>query len=73
MQPTTDSLALQARHWNLLGPPLRPSRDDVAILEGVVQSLHTAPRVLLLGVTPELATLAWPAGTELVAVDRVRE
>ncbi|MCB1717874.1 MAG: methyltransferase domain-containing protein, partial [Candidatus Competibacteraceae bacterium] len=28
------------------------------------------PRVLLLGVTPELATLPWPAGTELVAIDR---
>lgn len=30
------------------------------------------PRVLLLGATPELATLPWPSGTELVAVDRAR-
>lgn len=28
------------------------------------------PRALLLGVTPELATMDWPQGTSLVAVDR---
>jgi SAM-dependent methyltransferase len=70
MQPTTDLWPSQARHWHLLGPPLRPSRDDVAIVEGVVRALLATPRVLLLGVTPELATLAWPPGTELAAVDR---
>ena len=29
-----------------------------------------APRALLLGVTPELAGMRWPAGTSLLAVDR---
>lgn len=59
----------QARQWARIGPPLKPSRADIALIEELVRSL-TKPRALLLGVTPEIATLAWPAGTALVAVDR---
>ncbi len=60
-----------ARRWDLLGPPLRPSPEDVAVVASIAREPWvTPPRVVLLGVTPELATLAWPAGTELVAVDR---
>lgn len=64
----------QAHQWSLLGPPLRPARADVAWVARVAarwtRRHGRAPRVLLLGVTPELATLAWPAGTELLALDR---
>ena len=59
----------QAQQWARIGPPLRPSRADVAIVEELVRA-RSKPRVLLLGVTPEIATLSWPAGTTLVAVDR---
>ncbi len=62
-------------YWSLLGPPLRPSPEDVAVAASVVRAwreAHAASplRALILGVTPELATLPWPRGTTLVAVDR---
>ncbi len=57
-----------ARLWSLLGPPLRPSPEDVAIVERAARDAN-ARRALLLGVTPELATCAWPAGATLDAVD----
>lgn len=36
-------------------------------------SRHGSPRTLILGVTPEMARLGWPQGTDLLAVDRSRE
>lgn len=64
-----------ARRWRLLGPPLRPVAEDVeATLHAVkawrAEHPDAAPRALLLGVTPELATMDWPVGTSLVAADR---
>jgi SAM-dependent methyltransferase len=64
-----------ARRWRLLGPPLRPVAEDVDATLQVVRAWcaehpNEAPRALLLGVTPELATMDWPAGTSLVAADR---
>lgn len=62
--------------WDLIGPPLRPSPADVAIIENSLPGLSSCRspassfRTLLLGVTPEIATLHWPAGTRLTAVDR---
>jgi len=64
-----DHWPAHARSWALLGPPLRPSPEDVATYERVVAG-RVAPRALLLGVTPELATMTWPAGTALTAIDR---
>lgn len=61
-----------ARRWYQVGPPLRPSAPDLAACAAVVQCwsvFHGAPRALILGVTPELYHLPWPAGTELAAVD----
>jgi SAM-dependent methyltransferase len=60
--------ATHARHWGLLGPPLRPSPEDIATIERVARGVN-ARRALLLGVTPEIATCAWPDRAELVAVD----
>ena len=69
-----DHWPLHARQWALVGPPLRPAAEDVAIVEravaGWAAAAGRAPRGLLLGVTPELATMRWPAGTRLCAVDR---
>jgi hypothetical protein len=61
--------------WRLLRSPLRPCAEDVRIVEAVGAAWRTdhpgAPlRALLLGVTPELATLGWPPGTTLLALDR---
>ncbi len=63
-----------ARSYALLGPPLRPSREHVRLMEDVV-SRHAEARAgrrlraLLLGVTPDVARMSWPQGTSLVAVD----
>jgi SAM-dependent methyltransferase len=64
-----------AAQWHLVGAPLRPSVEDVAIVAEHAAHLARARddraiRALILGVTPELATLPWPAETSLVGVDR---
>lgn len=63
-----------ARDWHLVAAPLRPSAEDLAIYERAIggwQAGHARPaRALLLGVTPEIATMRWPSGTQLLAVDR---
>jgi hypothetical protein len=61
MRTSMDHWPLHATRWSLVGPPLRPSPEDVRAIAG-----ETAERVLLLGVTPELARLPW---RELVAID----
>lgn len=67
-----DQFACRWHHW---GPPLRPSPEDIGILESAVarwsrpsggDDLHA----LLCGVTPEIAGMAWPDSTRLLAVDR---
>lgn len=63
-----------ARQWQWMGSPLRPDPQDVRIVERALADWHAVtgvsqPRALLMGVTPELATLRWPAGTRLTAVD----
>jgi SAM-dependent methyltransferase len=66
-----------AYHWEHYGPPLRPAAEDVRAMEARVAA-HAATggtrrwKALLLGVTPEIATMAWPAATELLAVDKSR-
>jgi hypothetical protein len=61
-----------ARKWQLLGPPLRPSPQDIEFFkDGVQEWIHHygKPRVLLLGVTPEIYNLPWLEGTSFLAVD----
>lgn len=62
-----------AQRWHLVGPPLRPSREDILHFEQAVDrkmKSHAGPlRALILGVTPELAALNWPPGTRLSALD----
>ncbi len=65
-----------ARLWSLAGPPLRPASEDVAVYQDFVDSWvgrHGAPRVLLLGVTPDLYGMSWPLGTDILALDRNQE
>ncbi len=62
-----------AQYWHLVGPPLRPSKNDLIHFERAVvdriETLKGPMRTLILGVTPELAALKWPAGTILKALD----
>jgi len=62
-----------ARRWSLVGPPLRVSAEDAAAYAEFARRIlerPQPPRVLILGVTPELYGLPWPAGTLLRAADR---
>jgi SAM-dependent methyltransferase len=64
-----------AQQWQFIGSPLRPAPEDVKAFERLVaESLSNGGprprRAALLGVTPELATMDWPVGTQLVAFDR---
>lgn len=65
-----------ARLWQFLGPPLRPAAEDVGFLKDAVREWTAAqaapPRVLLLGVTPEIYGLPWPEGTDFLAADRTQ-
>ncbi len=66
----------QVAAWNRLGPPLRPSAEDLAGYEAAVEAWsrqHGTPRGLVLGATPELARLPWPGGANVLAVDRSPE
>ena len=70
---TLDLWKGMAQIWPQVGPPLRPTSEDVAIFENSVlrwaREHEKSPRVLMLGVTPELFGLRWPSGTELHAID----
>jgi hypothetical protein len=66
-----------ARSWALRASPLRPSPEDVGIYEREIRRWHEAKRpvplhALLLGVTPEIAAMPWPAGAQLLAADLSR-
>ncbi len=63
-----------ALQWNLIGSPLRPDRDDIVTLEKEAERWHASERVakpqaMLLGVTPEIASMRWPAHTRLVSME----
>ena len=59
--------------WRLFGPPIRPVAEDLAVYQEIVDRgtalMDVPPRVLLLGVTPELYRLRWPADAEVFALD----
>jgi SAM-dependent methyltransferase len=63
----------QTSQWHLIRPPLRPSPEDIELVENIIAERFGGAgpfRALLLGVTPELALMNWPPGARLVAVDR---
>lgn len=77
IQPTVSHWSKHAQQWNQIGAPLRPDASDIACLEHQLQSWckasHSPFEVLLLGVTPEIASLTWPPQTHLLALDRAPE
>lgn len=63
------------RRWNLVGPPLRPSWEDLRLIQQAISTWSgdrgDAPaRALIFGVTPEFPALDWPKGSRVYAVDR---
>src|SRR4051794_34579164 len=59
--------------WKQVASPLRPTAEDQQNYLRLAQpwiDRHGAPRVLLLGVTPEIYRLPWPAGTDFLAINR---
>ncbi|MDX2089041.1 MAG: class I SAM-dependent methyltransferase [Kofleriaceae bacterium] len=72
-----DHWTLHARNWARVGPPLRPSAEDVAWTEQAIATWHEGRaarpvRGIVLGATPELVGMAWPEGATVLAVDRAR-
>lgn len=65
-----------ARQWQRVGVPLRPSEDDARLMMDLANPLlaHSMrPRVVVLGVTPEVVQLPWPDGVDLLALDQSAE
>ena len=60
-----------AAQWSLIGSPLRPHAQDLAIAQRAIDGFASESRwyALLLGVTRELACLRWPSGAALLAAD----
>ncbi|HLJ21582.1 MAG TPA: methyltransferase domain-containing protein [Stellaceae bacterium] len=66
----------RARDWRV-SPPLTPGPEDIAWYEARIadcaRSVASRPlKAILLGVTPGIATMRWPKGTALLAVDRAQ-
>jgi SAM-dependent methyltransferase len=64
-----DHFARIARKWSHVGPPLRPSPDDIAVVQRNIARLGGAARVVVLGLTPQIIGCTWPRDVELSAVD----
>jgi SAM-dependent methyltransferase len=55
--------------WSHVGPPLRPSPDDTAVVQRALARLGSAAQVVVLGLTPETIACTWPTDIALTAVD----
>jgi len=61
-----------AEQWDHFQPPLRPVRDDTAVVERIaadIAKMRGSLDVVMLGVTRETARCAWPKGARLRAFD----
>lgn len=62
-----------AHQWSRVGPPLKPSSEDADLtlesLRPLLDAVARSRKVAILGVTPELVQLPWPADVELLAFD----
>jgi hypothetical protein len=68
----------RAQSWDLFSSPLRPCGEDVTTFLRFINAYSDIPpdaasTALILGVTPEIATMSWPARTVVTAVDKARE
>lgn len=62
-----------AGQWSRVGPPLKPADEDTALTLSMLQPLFAENpdqcRIAVLGVTPELVQMPWPAQVQLDAFD----
>lgn len=62
-----------AQQWSRVGPPLKPSAQDgeltLKALASCLKRCSASCRVAVLGVTPEIVSLAWPTHVHLLAFD----
>jgi hypothetical protein len=58
--------------WELTTVPIRPSQADLAHMTRQIEKRFTAPRVLILGMTPELVDMAHALGAARIAVMELR-
>src|SRR5688572_33055129 len=77
-RPPDDHWIRLAQSWQLRASPLRPAQEDIRILEHEFRKWHenTRParvRALLLGVTPGIATMPWPAASPILAAGYTRD
>src|ERR1700722_8536496 len=62
----------QAQQWARVRPPLRPSAADLVFAQNEIDRHASRDRpmnTLILGATPELLDLHWPASSRVLAVD----
>lgn len=75
LNPLESHWQKNAERWRLQESPGRPNAEDVAFYEDAVTqwregSRSASPLALVLGVTPEIALMRWPAGIRVVAADQ---
>jgi hypothetical protein len=63
-----------ASNWDAWGPPMRPAPEDLRIMRQFLADWHRRnptekARVLLCGVTPEIAAMSWPFPIDLIGMD----
>lgn len=67
-EPNISHWDSHARQWSFIGSPLRPCAEDIRLITDACM-VGKASRILLLGVTPELANYPWPDDAQLTAAD----
>lgn len=73
MTSSDDHWAEHAKRWAHVRAPLRPCEEDLRLVFELLRKVlpdHRPARILLLGVTPELATLPLSPSSELIAVEQ---
>lgn len=74
MSAEPDHWSRHAHQWASVGSPLRPCAEDIEVAAGLVRESFVGQArkltALVLGVTPELATMNWPEETRVLAADR---
>lgn len=61
--------------WDAIKNPLKPCAEDIEIMEGMIKRHNTlaSPRVLILGVTPQIALMRYPEGARVTGSDNSME
>jgi SAM-dependent methyltransferase len=75
MNSANDLWKRHAQHWSFIGPPLRPSPQDIGFTSAAVEewlrnTRRNDPTALVLGVTSELCSLPMGRSSRVIAVDQ---